>query len=147
MHQKFKVPAVIILFFWIIPCCSTVLYSAENNYPIDYYYGERFTGYESGLTIFSDGTLKSWEQNLSSKRENHHSQKLSGELIRTFNRLIKNPGLFTYHNKLFGNYALYLAAAKGIQVNQISFNGSNLPADMSASVKEIISEIKVILKK
>jgi hypothetical protein len=147
MRQIFKVSRATLLFFLVISCYLTVLYAREDNFRIDYYSGGGFTGFQSGLTIFSDGTVKFWKQNLSTNRQITDSLRLSGELLRKFNQSINNPEFFTYHNKLAGNYTTYITLARGIQLNRISFNGFDFPADMPASIKELISEIKIIYNK
>jgi hypothetical protein len=147
MQQLFKFATVSILLLSFISCSSSIQSVTGDNFKIEYYSGGGFTGIQSGLTIFSDGTVKLWKQNLQSSRQITDSLKLSDEQFLELNETIIDSEFFSYHYKFSGNYATYLTVTKGIQSNQISFNGSDLPPDMPASIKDLISEIKTIYTK
>jgi len=146
MGQLFKVIILSIFVFSFTSCTSISQSIAEESYRIDYYSGGGFTGMESGITIFSDGNVKFWKKKLNSERQITDSLKLSEEHVTKLNEISRNTELFTYNNKYTGNYTTYLVLTKGIQLNNISFNGSELPAEMPACLKDLISEIKIILK-
>ena len=147
MQQLFKFAAISILLLSYISCSSNIQYITDDNFRVEYFLGGGFTGIQSGLTIFSDGTVKLWRKILKSSRQITDSLKLSDEQFLQLNETINDSEFFSYHNKFSGNYTTYLTVTKGIQVNQISFNGSDLPADMPASIKDLISEIKTIYTK
>jgi hypothetical protein len=146
MGQIFKVTILSIFLFSLASCSSISQSKEDESYRIDYYSGGGFTGMESGVTIFSDGNVKFWKKRLNSERQITDSLKLSEEQITKLNEISKNPELFTFSNKYTGNYTTYLLLTKGIQLNHISFNGAELPAEMPDCLKNLISEIKIILK-
>lgn len=147
MRQLLKAAALVIFLFPFVSCSSSNASIAKINYRIDYYSGGGFTGMESGLTIFSDGTVAFWNKKLNSEREITDSLKLTREQIEKFNELTASPELVSYSHNYHGNYTTHLIITKDIQLNDISVNGSDLPQDMPASVSNLISEIKVIFKK
>ena len=147
MRQLYRVAIISILFFSFTSCSATNILVTHSEYRIDYYSGGGFTGIESGLTIFSSGTVKFWKRNPNSERRITDSLKLSEIQLKEIDNLITNPELFTYTFKFSGHYTTHLVLSKDIQLNQISFNSSDLPEEMPVSVKNLISEIKTIFNK
>ena len=128
--------------------CSTVDSSTANgNYRIDYYSGGGFTGIQQGVTVSCEGWAKFWKKMPSSERVITDSVALSSDQLKKLDSLMSSPDIFSYSNKVSGNYTTYLVLMKDIQFNNISFNNSDPPADMPPSIIELITEIKNINKK
>ena len=146
--RQYKIAAVFLsALFLFASCSSTESFNISNGFRIDYYSGRGFTGFENGITVYSNGVLKFWESKSNSIRIEKDSLQLSNVQIKILSDMIKNPELFSYSPKYSGNYTTYLVLMSGIQFNKISFNASDLPKDMPSSVKNIIAEIQKIYNK
>jgi hypothetical protein len=146
MRQLLKILLLSILIFPFISCSSTSQSVKDEGYRIDYYTGGGVTGIESGLTIFNGGQVIFWDKLLNKSRHTTDSLMLSDEQIVKIDSIIKSPELFTYSHKYTGNYTAHLVIIKDIQLNQISYNGAEIPAEMPDSIKDLISEIQSLFK-
>ncbi len=146
MLKYLKAAMLFILFLPFTSCSSSDSCTINNNYRIDYYSGGGFTGVESGITISCEGWAKFWKRNLNSLRQTTDSVTISSDKLKKISELMKNPELFLYNNKFAGNYTTHLVLMKDIQFNQITFNESDLPANMPDVIKDLINEIKGINK-
>lgn len=138
--------AMMTLFLFPASCTSIDSCSQNGEYRIDYFTSGGFTALETGVTIKCDGSVVFWNKMPNSSRNVTDSLKLSDSQIRVFDTLMKNPEAFTYTNKYPENYTTNLILLKGDNFNKISFNGSDIPADLPDSIKDLIREVQSINK-
>lgn len=146
MRQLIYTPVFIIFVVLISSCSSTEQCSKNGNYNIEYYTGGGFTGIEKGIIIKCSGSAIKWIRKPGQVREYTDSLKLSGDQIKTFNKIIENPDLFNYENKYTGNYTTHLNILKNDKINKISFNAAEVPSGMPDAVRNLIQVIKNIYK-
>jgi len=146
MRQLLNAGIIMILLFPFASCSSTGQSNPDESYRIDFYSGGGYTGAETGLTLFSNGKVYFWKKLINAARVANDSLQLTNDQIIKLNNLIRDPGVFSYTHKYSGNYTTHLAIIRDIQLNQISFNVSDLPGDMPDPIKNLISEIQNIFK-
>ncbi len=125
--------------------CSTADKCSDgNDYTISYSSGGGFTGIVSGLMIYCSGTVKFWQKRLNSTPVVVDSVELDANQLKKFDDIVSNPEIFIYKNDYRGNYTSYLSVIAGDKSNGFSFNNSDLPGDMPASVKKLLEAINNI---
>lgn len=145
--RKLILLIILSMVLFTIDSCSQSYNSLTNfDFRIDLYSGGGFTGAETGITISSEGWAKYWKSNLNSLRQMTDSVAIPKANMEEIIRLMKKPEIFSYQNKFSGNYTTYLVLLHDIQVNQISYNGSDLPINMPKAIKDLIAIINSINK-
>ena len=144
VNYVLRILAAFLLFQCGVSCSFLSTCTDTDNYRIEYSSSGGFTGIESGITIRCNRTVIYWERKLNSSPKITDSTKLTSAQGKTFNELMKSKELYSYKNDYRGNYTTRLTIVHNEASNTFSFNPSDLPKEMPAAIKNIITEIKLI---
>jgi hypothetical protein len=129
-------------FFWN---CSTSDKCRKNStFTIEYYLGGGFTGFNQGLTIQSDGSVKKWTRSPGADPVYTDSLTLKSEDLDTLCALMTKNDTSVYMRSEKGNYTTVLSLTFNDKTSVISFEGSDTPGDAPQHLIELIAAIRKI---
>ena len=144
MHKTIALLSLLSFIIIIAACSSTIDCSKDKFFRIDYFSGGGFTGMERGVTIDCNGWLKKWERKLNSTKTIVDSLKLSSSAMKNISKAMSDSSIYNYVMNKAANYTTSIVLTNQNKVHTISYNSSEVPADLPNSIKAILNEIKKI---